>query len=279
MEKISEFFKELKERLSSPLFSSFILTWLIFNWRIITGILFYKNTELHLDGYNSYIDLIQKNSSTSNFLWKPLASALVYTFVFPFIRNIILAFNAWIKSWGNTWNLNISKSGKVSVLKYIELRNTYKERTDLLEQVLVKESEYLSNIEELKNENLQQQNKINNLELKVSKWTSYNNIEQLNGEWEYIVKDPKSESEKVIRKIFISNGTFRVTNENNEDENFRIKFFIGSPDSNRVFCLIAPQAVTSKSQQRYFILKIDNSFNQLVGEDNFNENIVLKRIR
>ncbi len=277
MEKISEFFKELKERLSSPLFSSFILTWLIFNWKIIADVLFYKNAELHLDGYNSYIDLIQKNSSTSNFLWKPLASALVYTFIFPFIRNIILAFNAWIKSWGNTWNLNISKSGKVSVTKYIELRNTYEERTELLEEVLKKESEYLSNNEKLKNENFQLSDRINDLESRIAKWNSFNNIELLNGDWKYIVRNLNNRTYRTSNKVFISNGNFRLTDELDNDENYSIRNFFGSPITNSISFSISPVNSTNQKDQRYFILRMDNSFNRLIGEDNLNGNIILEK--
>jgi hypothetical protein len=56
MDKLSDFFKDLKERVSAPLFSSFALAWLIFNWKIPIALFFYKNQNLSADGYNSYID-------------------------------------------------------------------------------------------------------------------------------------------------------------------------------------------------------------------------------
>src|SRR5688500_18619166 len=103
MDKLSDFFKDLKERVSAPLFSSFALAWLIFNWKIPIALFFYKNQNLSADGYNSYIDLISKNIIPANTLWKPLLAALFYTFGYPVIRTYILAFNTKIKTWSNTW--------------------------------------------------------------------------------------------------------------------------------------------------------------------------------
>jgi hypothetical protein len=33
-DKVADFFKDVKERFSSPLFSSFIIAWLIINWKV-----------------------------------------------------------------------------------------------------------------------------------------------------------------------------------------------------------------------------------------------------
>src|ERR1700748_661850 len=97
MDKITDFFKEFKSRLTNPLFASFILSWLIINWRVPVGIFGYKLDELKVDGYKSYADLISKNASTWNYLWYPLISAALYTLLSPLLRMIIIAFLSWIK--------------------------------------------------------------------------------------------------------------------------------------------------------------------------------------
>jgi hypothetical protein len=144
IDKITDFFKDLGERLSNPLLSSYLIAWAVWNWRIIVGLIFYKQPELKLDGYDSYIDLIVCNSSFKTSLLWPLGIALAYTFIFPAIRNVILIAGAWYKRWGNDTVLKISKSGQISVLKYIALREKYNKNIASLIEVSKSESQYLN---------------------------------------------------------------------------------------------------------------------------------------
>ena len=231
MEKVSDFFKEVKERLSSPLLYSFLFSWFVINWKIIVGLFFYKINDIKLDGYNSYIDLISKNISVSNTLLKPLLIALLYTFIFPFIRNIILGFNSWIKAWGNTWNLKISKSSKVSIGKYIELREIYQKRTLLLENILEKESKYLTENEELRNTNLQLSAQFNSTNEELQKLKSLNDPRVLDGSWEYSYKLAVP-NEKYIEKVFILSG--RISFPDNPSQKTEIRNFFYNPSTNQM---------------------------------------------
>ena len=87
MDKASDIHQELKDRLASPLFFSFLISWCIINWKIIIGLIFYKNSELKMDGYISYIDFITQNLKASHTLFYPLFAAILYTFIYPIVRN------------------------------------------------------------------------------------------------------------------------------------------------------------------------------------------------
>ena len=139
MDKISEFIKEFRDRLSNQFFSSFIIAWCLINWEIVIGLIFYKITDLYLDGYKSYKHLIESNLNNNSALYYPIICALSYTFAFPFLKNLILAFNAWIKLWGDNWNLKISKNGKIPMHKYMELILEGKEKNQLLEDTIKKQ--------------------------------------------------------------------------------------------------------------------------------------------
>ena len=128
MEKISEFFKELRDRFSNPLFFSFIVGWLAINWKIVIGLFFYSMQQLEKDGYYSYFDLITKNSTITSTFCYPFTIALGYTFLVPIIRNWISMFNAWNQRWGSKKTLKISEEGQISVSKYIKLREIYEKR-------------------------------------------------------------------------------------------------------------------------------------------------------
>jgi len=56
MDKVSDLFKELKDRINNPLVISFVVSWVFLNWRIFVGLFFYKSNELDVDKYKSYID-------------------------------------------------------------------------------------------------------------------------------------------------------------------------------------------------------------------------------
>ena len=92
--------KILHERLISPFWGAFILSWFIWNWRIPYVSIFVDQDKLK-EG-TTRIDYIVNECLTTgwvNVLWLPLLSTAVIVLVFPFISNgaywISLKFNKW----------------------------------------------------------------------------------------------------------------------------------------------------------------------------------------
>lgn len=92
--------KILHERLTSPFWGAFILSWFIWNWRIPYVSIFVDQDKLK-EG-TTRIDYIVTECLTTgwvNVLWLPLASTAIIILVFPFISNgaywISLKFNKW----------------------------------------------------------------------------------------------------------------------------------------------------------------------------------------
>lgn len=164
MDKFSDFFKDLKERISSPLISSFIFSWLVFNWQIVIALFKYEVKSLSLKDYQAYVDYICSLINKYDCFWHPLAVAFGYALLYPFLRNGIQIADAWFKAWGNHYKLMASKTNKVSIEKYIQLRETYKQRSDLLQEVLDKESITIQKNETLVNQNSELKSKTNGLE-------------------------------------------------------------------------------------------------------------------
>lgn len=208
MEKITDILKELKDRLSSPLLSSFVLSWLVFNWRIPVGLLFYKMEQLSKDGISSYFQLIEKTSNNNYKILYPAFLALAYTFIYPLVRNCISAFNEWIKAWGTRWNLYISKNGAIAVEHFLKLRSTYKDRTKILEEVISKESALVVENEQLRTEVLQLKDQNNNWNENYNRLMSYSNVSVYDGEWELLyLKDGK----QLTKRVLIGNGNISMT--------------------------------------------------------------------
>ena len=224
MEKLSDFFSELKERISNPFILSYLIGWCIWNYEIPVGLIFYKSGELKVDGYKSYFDLIQKHSSTWHFFWLPLFSAIVYTFLFPFIKNLISAFGAWINTWGSNWNLNISKTLKVSSEKYLEYKIQYEEALEKISNYVNDEQSINDKLTAAQNEKNVYEDRLKALDnqLKASQselqlWQLANSNNFLDGEWYLKTTTTKTENsgrqtaDVVEFDVVISGGAITMT--------------------------------------------------------------------
>lgn len=232
MDKIDDFFKDLKERAANPLISSFVFSWLIWNWRIPLVLFFYKLGDLKLDHFNSYIDFItyQLNNKWVAFVY-PIISALIYTFIYPFINNWITIINSWFTAWKTTKSLNVKKTYTVSLDNYINLREIYHTRTNELKIVINQERSYLAKNEDLINKIAKVEIEKNAIldDLNSSKtslytiteslkeWQDSNNILILNGTWKYFFYDNRNNSKIWTSKIIvISSGIINTTPMNLE---------------------------------------------------------------
>lgn len=139
MEAITDFFKEIKSRLSNPLLGSFAISWLVINWKIPVGLIGYKQIDLKVDGYKSYIDLINVNASCWLYFWKPFIWAVIYTFGFPLLKMCITAFLNEIKRRSDNWNTRILRTYYVPMSRFVKQRELYNELSDNLQKIYTEE--------------------------------------------------------------------------------------------------------------------------------------------
>lgn len=134
METLKDIFKDIKDRVSSPFFSSFVISWLIFNYPVVIALVFYKQQELKVDGYKSYLDLIHKSWDSNHMIWHPLLAAMLYTLLFKELLRVI---QTNIVEWSTTFILYTTRKTRVSAQTH---RASQKE-------LLVKIAEYADSIE------------------------------------------------------------------------------------------------------------------------------------
>jgi hypothetical protein len=141
MEELKDFVSELKARLGSPLIGSYIIAWLIFNWQIPIFLFFYKQTELGLDDYKSYRDVILQNIDVwRNLIW-PLGIALFYILCFPYVKAWIKVYQFKILTKSENEIYEITYTAKTYTFKIDELNKEHAKTKDQLEaqrQELVK---------------------------------------------------------------------------------------------------------------------------------------------
>lgn len=146
-----DIFKPFLQRLSQPIFLAFCISWIFWNWIIVIGLLWYDKSSIGLLGYDNYHDLIVANTKWQNNYLYPMLTALA----FPPIRFGLNWFTAFIRTEERTQILNVSGKGKVSTLKYLELRETYEERINKLSKYLEEQTDIQNKKNQLSAEKLE----------------------------------------------------------------------------------------------------------------------------
>ncbi|MCF6404080.1 protein bicaudal D homolog [Chitinophaga filiformis] len=290
MEKIADFFYDLKDRVTNPLFTSFIIAWLIYNWKIPMVLTFYKFTDLERDGYKSYIEFVSKNLQLQSSFLTPLCYALGYTFIFPILRMGILAFLTLIKTKSTNYNLRIAGKGIMPTERYLSLKENYKKQTKLLTSIIEEEKAAVTKMEEMQVQ-LSKENQQNlkllsetselkddvsmlekereKLEAKLQHYKKLSLVSILNGEWEYKSYD-KSIEYMTSQRLFIEDGNAYTISSSTGDKTleFKIQNYCFNNQTNQISFLkvFIPE---SDKKFNFQLLNYDNNISHLKGnEDN-----------
>src|SRR5690242_3281639 len=123
MNQLTEFFNSLKERLSSPLIFSFVMSWLCWNWEITVALL-YRDAVAH-SGYRNIFDFINCHLSPYKSILLPVISAFAYVLGFPYLKRKINVFIAVQTRKENDEIVESLRGGKVSTDKYLRIVDRY----------------------------------------------------------------------------------------------------------------------------------------------------------
>jgi hypothetical protein len=277
METIKDFFGELKERASNPLVSSYVIAWLIFNWPITIGILFYSQEELQLDGVRSYVDLVSRNSSIWLNLVLPAIFALAYTFVFPYVKAVVKLYHAKISAKNESDILKATKDGMMPVKKYIELRDTQNLVTTQLRELIDSQSTIHNLNTELTTKLSEESNRYNELAAENAKnlktldiYYIYTQAGILDGKWNFIVT--VNDQLQATEQWEFSSGTLKV----NDGNIFRVRNMVTNNLSKSIaFQLYNIDGDNRRSAKTYFF-HYDNDFQTLIDQS---EDPVLTLVR
>lgn len=137
MDDFKDFFKDLRDRVSNPFFTSFIISWLLTNWPITIAIIFYDDADVKADGFRSFYQLIKFYATPMTVLVEPLFWAIVVTYSFPYVKSIIKLHNAKIVAQNESDILKKTNSQSVSLVRYSEMldetKKSQQELADLIE--------------------------------------------------------------------------------------------------------------------------------------------------
>lgn len=284
MEKFGDILNNIKERFTNPLIFSFICSWLVINWQITVGLLWFDAIQIEHSGYTSIFEFIRNKINTNDSLWHPLIFAFFYTGIMPVIKNVIQAFYSWTSKWGEKWNLNILNGGQISIDKYLKLKADFEKRTKDLEEVISSEKTYFDKYEGIKTELLEEKKQMNLTAEKLIVSDTY--IRQLfdlnimNGSWESSYDLGSRQTN--IELVYIENSKYYVVDKlGKRVYKFDIKDFHYDNRNKMVFFVKevpSEQKNTKIKTEHYNInrLRFDNK-DLLTGFENGTTTIVYKR--
>lgn len=117
----------LYERMTSPLWGAIISGWLIVNWEVVY-ITFFEDEKYLGSGKLEYI--VEHHKSWENFVIYPLAIALIFLAVIPFISTASYWLHLWFIKWKKTIKTQMENSTVMTVEESIKLRELLKNRTE-----------------------------------------------------------------------------------------------------------------------------------------------------
>lgn len=226
LEFLKNLFTPVYDRVKSPFYSTFVVSWLLINWKVIYALL---SNDLHFSGYNLFHYLQFRLNILENplpIIVYPVTLSALYIFGLPYIDLFIFSFSENKKQEKLENKYKITKQYTVSGEKFIDLLLNFKKQKDELakldEEVKEKEAIWIS---KEKDHNVLL-NKYSNLETTLLKSlpTSLSAIFQ--GNW--VCKYRKNLSEEPKREEFeIEGNIYRVLSiDSTEKIDYEIKNII-----------------------------------------------------
>lgn len=225
LDKISDVLTNIKDRLSNTFIFSFMVSWLLLNWKITIALLWYDTQQIEKAGYASLFQLIENHGNICNSVLYPACLALLYT---GLVRNILNAIQTWSTNWGDRLNIRLSRGGSIPMEKFLNLREIYKKETLQLEEIIKDESKTIEDYEKERSKRLSADQKIIELQTQKTEIDTYIDnlfsLSFLNGNWSVTIQ-PDGYS-KQTNYIEIQNGEVFLTEGRSKKRAYQIGNYI-----------------------------------------------------
>lgn len=127
----------LFERVSSPLFGTLIISWLIWNWKIVYLTIFISESKLEINKIDYIIENYQNIHTLITF---PLISTFLLITVIPLISNGAFWMNLIYKKWKTDKKNEVEKTQLLTIEQSVELRKEIRDKEIQFEKILEKKT-------------------------------------------------------------------------------------------------------------------------------------------
>nr|WP_315203204.1 hypothetical protein [uncultured Flavobacterium sp.] len=222
----------MKERLSNPLIFSFLISWLVYNWKIPVALIWFDENQISATGCKSIFEFIEYEWSKNGKIKEPIFVAFGYTLLLPVIKNLNRLLNSFVYKYADILDFKILKKSSVSIEKHLKIRDAYFLRTQELDKIFKDEDIYIAENNQIRNElSIAKENQKNADILRVELndiINGINDISFLNGFWNvtYVYnQNDRNKKQTVIEKVEIISGRYQIVSENKVDHMYDIRNF------------------------------------------------------
>ena len=134
----------LYERTSSPFYGTLILSWILWNWKILYLTFFISEDKITTDKITYIVDNFSK---TENLITNPIISSVIILTLIPFASNGAYWVNLNFENWKKNKKNQVEKRQLLSLEQSIELREQLLNQENKFEKLLKNKN---SEIEQLK---------------------------------------------------------------------------------------------------------------------------------
>jgi hypothetical protein len=127
----------LFERVTSPLFGTLIISWLICNWKIVYLTIFISESKLEKNKIDYIIENYQNIHTLITF---PLISTFLLLTVIPIISNGAFWMSLIYKKWKTDKKNEVEKTQLLSIEQSVELRKEIRDKEIQFEKILEKKT-------------------------------------------------------------------------------------------------------------------------------------------
>ncbi len=133
----------LYERVASPLYGTIIVTWIIWNWKILYLTFFVDESNIP----GTKIDYIIHNySDQCTLIWFPLFSSILLILIVPFIANGAFWVSLKFQIWRSDKKNELEKKQLLTVEQSLAIRKEMRNQEDEFGKILQKRDEEIENL-------------------------------------------------------------------------------------------------------------------------------------
>lgn len=204
----------LYQRVTSPLFGTFFVAWLLWNWKIVYTTFFIDEDKID----KNKIDYIVENFNDTEFLiWYPLLSTFILLTIIPFISNGAYWLSLKFEKWRIDNKYKIEKKQLITLEQSIQLREQIIDSERKFDSLLQNKNE---EIEQLKTiiEGVNNRDNINSSS--IEKGSETDNVEQdVINIYNRVKKNSKLRIARKTINEYIQGGFSSLSNDANIDSN------------------------------------------------------------
>lgn len=133
MEFLKNLISPVSERVKSPFYGAFFISWLLVNWRVLLA--FFSGSEL-IEGVSKYQFIAIQLQYWDKTILYPISLSLIYLLILPWLDYLMFWYGELVKKAKTKRKLSIGKSYYVSGETYYNLWDRYKTQKEELGKAL-----------------------------------------------------------------------------------------------------------------------------------------------